>query len=145
MKNVLTVKEHDKLLQDDVLRKKHRNTYPCWTSTHLKYKGTDCEITENGKTVKCKIPERNGWYKQNEFGLPFGEPSNAQDPDARHLWRWSEYEGLVLRGGYWGGDARRVVGCLGGPLYRYGVLVWDKPAGKHKHEWVCKLCGEKKG
>lgn len=80
------------------LKKEFRGAFPTITSTHVKYEGTDCEITENGKTTRKQIPAESGWYKTDEFGLPFGAPSNVRDPSARYLIRDKKFDGYVAAG-----------------------------------------------
>jgi len=143
---LLTNKEVDAILKDDELYKKYYRFLPCWTGTKVEYKGTKCKVIENGKMHKMKIPERDGWYEQNEFGLPFGKPSNSSNPGARYLWRISEYAGLVARGFRWGGRLRRGVDA-DVRLGRLGVLATKAKPGqvaKHKHEWICATCGVKR-
>lgn len=129
----LTVKEHDKIIHNETLRKKFYPASPFLTGAYLKYgKDGNGEITEHGKTVKCKVPEKNGWYKQDARGMPFGAPSAESDPEARYLYRQGSFSGLVFRW-YYGGrfyDGRRSVGCYDLPDFRFGVLAWEKPRGK---------------
>lgn len=72
--------------------------FPIWTSTYVKYKGTDCTVSENGKSWKCKIPATSGWYLLDEHGLPFGKPSNKNNPFAKYLYRGNLGEGMVATG-----------------------------------------------
>jgi len=139
---MLTNLEVDAILQDDAQRKAYYSFFPCWTSTHLDYDGAACTITEGKKSVKCKMPERDGWYEADKFGLPFGKPSNSSNPAARYLWRISKYSGLVGRRGDWGGWNRRGVDAGWGSVVRLGVLAVKigKPA-KHKHVFRCE-CGK---
>ena len=145
---LLTNKEMDAILQDKKLYDKYYRFLPCWTGTRVEYKGTECTVIENGKTTKMKIPENDGWYEVNELGLPFGKPSNSENPKARYLWRRSEYSGLVARDwdGYWLDGIRRGVYLVlwGDGVRRLGVLATKAKPGevpKHKHEWVCATCG----
>lgn len=94
-----------------------------WTGTGIKCKGADAEITENGKTWKCKIPEKDGFYEPDEHGLPFGKPAKSDSKTGRKFWRVKEYEGFLVRGYDFGGY-RRGVDAGGRPDgVRFGVLV----------------------
>jgi len=103
-----------------------------------------------GKSAKCiPIPEDDGWYlPEKQFGIPNGEKS-SDNGQTRYLWRWSTpYCGLVARDyDWWDGRDRRDVGCDCGPSARLGVFgaSGKYTVPKHKHEWVCKTCGEAKG
>ncbi|RPJ56095.1 MAG: hypothetical protein EHM12_10930 [Dehalococcoidia bacterium] len=122
---LLTNKEADKILMDDGLRKKYYDYWPFWTGTHLEYSGDKCKVTENGKTVELTMPLKNGWYEQEpQFVLPFGAPSNSDNPDARYLWRRDSYTGLLARGYGFVNYLRDVVACDDG--YRLGVLAVKK-------------------
>ena len=126
-KNVqlLSLLEIEKIIGSKKLFERYGDCIPCWTSIHVKYSGTDCVAVDlsTGKKLECKIPEDDGWYKVNKFGLPFGEASNSEDTSARYLWRIDSYCGLVSRGGYGGfGRDGRIVRCVDGD-YRCGVLA----------------------
>jgi len=102
-----------------------------------------------GKSAKCiPIPEKDGWYlPEKQFGIPNGEKGN-NDGHRSYLWRWSSpFVGLVSRCcGGWGGWDRRVVDASYGPYGRRGVfgIKGKCSAPNHKHEWVCRICGEVK-
>lgn len=100
-----------------------------WTGTHVKYKGTDCTVTERGKSAQIKLPERCGWYTQDKFGIPSGEPISSDNVAARYLSRISENDGLLVR---WylglGDDLRRVVLADYRPYCRFGVLIRVPPS-----------------
>jgi len=116
---ILLEREVDHLAMQGILRD---GWY--WTGTHIEYAGTKCKVTENGKTVERSIPEKDGWYEKDEFCLPFGKPSSADNPEARHLWRSKKNSGLVARGyDRWDDWGRRYVGCDYGPDYRLGVFI----------------------
>jgi len=118
---ILTNKEIDSLIQQDIL---NPVIFPLWTGTHLEYDEKTCKITENNKTVKCKMPDKDGWYEQDKFGLPFGKPSNDGNKNARYLWRLEKNSGLVARWYLrWDGWYRRFVYCYEGPSRRLGVLI----------------------
>ena len=120
---ILTNKEIDYFLQQKLVTLRSE-LFPVWTGTHLDYEGTSCKITENGKTAKAAIPKKEGWYEQDEFGLPFGKPSSNSNQDARHLWRLDKNSGLVARSyGRFYGRGPRGVDCLGRPDCRLGVFV----------------------
>ena len=127
---LLTNKEIDAILQDKKLYDEYYAFLPCWTGTRVEYKGTDCKVIEHGKTHRMKMPEKDGWYEVNEFGLPFGKPSESSNPNARYLWRIGEYSGLLSRWGDWCyDDGRRVV--LASVRYvRLGVLGVKKEKEK---------------
>jgi hypothetical protein len=93
-------READLIMQDSELREKFYDFWPLWTSTKVEMSGTHCKITENGLMVEKEIPAVDGWYEVDEFGLPFGKPSDSSNPDARYLWRKDVYLGLVARGYY---------------------------------------------
>ncbi len=118
-------------LDDSGLSNKYANAFPCVTSTYLKYNGTDCEITENGRTVRKQIPAKSGWYETDEFGLPFGKPSTEDNPTARLLLRANEFEGYVSAGGGINSNERLRVILAGGvweldnPSVR-GVIAVEK-------------------
>lgn len=129
---LLTNKEHDKLLQSKDA-KKYADCYPAWTGTHIKYKSglTDAEVWNEGETKHTKIylPLKDGWYLvDNDYGIPNGEPSSSSNPKARYLWRWQDrdFDGLVPRGYGWLVDDyytdRRYVGAVGWPSDPRGVL-----------------------
>jgi len=123
---LISNKEADQILVDDNLRKKYYDYWPFWTSTRVKINGIECVVTEfDGRTAKKKISLEDGWFLQDEFGLPFGKKSNSGNIDARFLWRIKKYVGLVARG--FGG--RRGVGCDYCD-YRFGVLAVKKEEGK---------------
>jgi len=118
---ILTNKELDDLIQQDIL---DPDIFPLWVGTHLEYKRTICKIIENGKIVKCRIPEENNWYEMNRFGLPFGKLSSSKNPKARYLWRKAANSSLVARVyGRWYDGLRRYVDAYYDPSSRLGVLM----------------------
>jgi len=120
---ILTNKEIDEFLQQKLVTLRSE-LFPVWTGTHLDYDGSSCKITENGKSAKATIPEKEGWYEQDKFGLPFGKPSGDSNQDARHLWRLDKNSGLVARGYCRFGDGlRRGVDADYRPDRRLGVFV----------------------
>jgi len=123
--NLVSINQVERIINKRFLFKKFKDCFPCWTCIHVKYGGTDCVAIDlsTGEKLDCKIPARNGWYKVNKFGLPFGEPSNREDTSARYLWRTNSYCGLVSRDVYDDfGSGNRNVRC-GGDGYGYGVLA----------------------
>lgn len=104
---------------------KYYSSLPWWTSTYVEYNGENCKVTENGKTEEIKLPLKDGWYKVGKFGIPCGEPSNSDDPDALYLWRTNSFKGFLARGGscIW---LRRYVYASYGPTDRLGVAIVDK-------------------
>lgn len=138
---ILTNKEIDGLLQQGILSV---GIFPLWTGTFVKYDGTECEVTENGKTTKCNLPLEDGWYLPDKIGIPNGKPSDKNNQEARYLWRIEKNETLLSRYYYgWDGGNRRYVSACDRPGGRLGVLgVSGKFAvPKHKHEWACKTRG----
>jgi hypothetical protein len=120
---ILTNKEIDEFLQQKLVTLRSE-LFPVWTGTHLDYDGSSCKITENGKSAKATIPEKEGWYEQDKFGLPFGKPSSDSNPGARYFWRLDKNCGLVARSyGRWYGWNRRDVDAGCGPNHRLGVFV----------------------
>ena len=111
---------------------------------------TDGKEIALGKEVKCiPIPSSDGWYlPEKQFGIPNGE-KGEDDGKRRYLWRWSHsYIGLVARWcDRWFDGFRRGVGCGEVPCRRLGVfgVPFNGKMPKHKHEWVCKTCGEALG
>jgi hypothetical protein len=91
---ILTNREIDSLLQQGIL---NPGIMPLWAGTFVKYAGTECEVTEAGKTVKIKLPKEDGWYETDKFGIPSGKPSDENNPDARKLWRIENNETLLAR------------------------------------------------
>lgn len=126
---LISNREADLILQDDKFRQKYYDYWPFWTNTKVEIDGAKCTIKEyDGRVVKKKIPLSDGWYLQDEFGLPFGKKSSRDNSDARYLWRISKYFGLVARGDF-GFDGRVVccVGCDG----RLGVFGSSEGATKN--------------
>lgn len=120
---ILTNKEIDVLLQQEPILL-NPDLFPLWTGTHLGYLNTACTVTENGKTTVAVMPEKDGWYEQDEFGLPFGKPSKSSNKEARHLWRLDKNSGLVVRRvNGWYDLYRRYVDCCYVPGVRLGVLI----------------------
>lgn len=99
-----------------------------------------------GKLSAVKIHRSDDWYAQGAFGLPIGEKSNRDNPNARYWGVWTHsYVGLVSRWYVRLGDwDRRDVGADIGPVGRLGVLVGGGKMPKHKHVWRCEECGELK-
>lgn len=118
---LLTNKEADAILQNDELRKKYKNYFPLWTGTKVEYDGTHCKVTELGKAYNIKMPKEDGWYEQDRFGIPSGNPLGSSNQSARYLWRISSYNGLLSRGYDGFGYGRRCVYACGG-LWRCGVI-----------------------
>jgi hypothetical protein len=115
---ILTLKEADYLIMSGLLRQ------VVWTSAHLEYDGTDGKLTIGGKTIPVKVPAKEGWYKQDEFGLPFGKKSQVKNKEARYLWRIDKNSGLVARYCYrWDDGDRRDVYCDYGGTSRLGVVI----------------------
>lgn len=142
---LLTNKEADAILQDDVLREKYKDYFSLWTGTHVEYEGTDCTVTELGKKVKCKMPEKDNWHEQDQFGLPFGKLSERGNKGARYLWRIRKYKGLVARWDWWYVDDGRRYVCYFYPDGRLGVLAVRTEKHKHRYETKCADCGAVKG
>ncbi len=146
--------EIDARLQGDEW-KKEKQMYPCWTGTHIQYKAgaaTALVWNEGEKKTKIKLPLQDGWYlPDKKYGIPNGEKSDSSNPAARYLWRYQDrdFNGLVARRyGGWFDWYRRYVYCYYVPNYRLGVF--GTATGKvksppHKHEWICKTCGEERG
>jgi hypothetical protein len=62
--------------------------------------------------VTKNFPAADGWYLTDRFGIPQGERTSQDNPEARYLWRAKEgYGGAVVRGndGTYVGDWRYVV------------------------------------
>ena len=75
------------------------------------------------------ISYKSGWYEKDEFGLPFGKPSDA-NPNARFLFRTDDFSGLVARW-YDGGHLKYYVVLEGSPSATLGVLgVKEAETGK---------------
>ncbi|MFA5240629.1 MAG: hypothetical protein WC476_13115 [Phycisphaerae bacterium] len=129
---LLTNKEIDAILQNDNLQKEYSDYFPIWTGTHVDYSGTDCAVTELEKKYVCEMPEKDGWYEQDKFGIPFGNPSNSNNLNARYLFRVSNYSGLLSRsyGGF--GNFRRGVDAYGRYVSRLGVLATPLKQNKQK-------------
>ncbi len=93
------------------------------TSTEYKKGATDAWFwNEGGKKKKMPFPLNDGYYLlgegANEFGVPNGEPSNRNNPNALYLVRHqdSDFSGPVGLGGNWvDGGGRR--GFLAGGVW----------------------------
>lgn len=109
------------------------------------------DVITPGKSTKCiPLPDDDGWYlPEPQFGIPNGS-KGEDDGKHRKLWRWQDkaYIGLVARCyGRWLGRYRRVVDAYYVPSSRLGVH--GTATGKvkpppHRHEWICKTCGQEK-
>jgi hypothetical protein len=142
---LLTNKEFDAISQDKALMEKYKDAIPSWIGINVEYSGTKCKVTVNGETYYKTIPKKDGWYKQDELGLPFGKPSSRDDPDARYLYRTDEYSGLVARGDYgfdFYGGRRNVIGDYL-PSGRRGVLISTENARMDAPKPVEKVDAEK--
>ncbi len=95
----LTNKEVDALLQDGKTAETYAAYFPCWTATQVRFDGSDCAVTENGKIGKISLPKTDGWYAADEkYGLPIGKESSKKDANARFLSRLDDRGGFVTRG-----------------------------------------------
>ncbi|MEK6981842.1 MAG: serine/threonine-protein kinase [Candidatus Micrarchaeota archaeon] len=113
----------DTILQNPKLREKYQKLglFPCRTGTLVDLDGEKCVITQDGKTKEIKLHTKNGWYKQDEFGIPSGKSTNEYDQDARRLWRIEKYSGLLVRYFYGNDFVGQDVGANRGHGVGYGV------------------------
>jgi hypothetical protein len=98
-----------------------KGVLPARVGTCIRYdKGATTAIAwnEGGSEIKINLPFEDGWYVPdgNPFAIPNGKPSNRDNPDALHLWRYQDrkYAGPLGRGHYWcDGDTERRVHAEG--------------------------------
>ncbi len=117
---LLTNQELDAILQNDRLREKYYPVSPFLTGTHVDLDGAKCVVKENGDERGCVAPTKDGWYEQDEQGLPFGKPLTDKIKEARYLNRLKKFSGLVARN-YNCYDRQGVV-LFDDPYLRFGVL-----------------------
>lgn len=115
----LSNQELDIILQNDKLREKYSPVGPFLTGTHIGLDGENGKFSYYGEEWAAKVPLKDGWYEQDEHGIPTGAKSDFENPKARKLWRVKAFSGLVARDLYLG---RRNVLLNGFPLSRFGVL-----------------------
>lgn len=68
-------------------------------SCHIEYKGTAATLKVGTDTLVCTIPAHSGWYKLDEYGLPFGEPSTKDDAEAGYFRRLRQAFGFMMQEG----------------------------------------------